>query len=1141
MTAREASTMRDMPCNPRTCLLVLALLLASAGAQRVAYVGSDGDWRSFLEAVPEAVGYDAWNRARRHPILALADLSPYTIELESHVRDGKLVHRAEGPLEDGLPQVQDAQRELRQKLVLPSHTQAVRVLRVEGLTYVDAELESPAGERHPVATDLTLEQPPGGEWHLHLKMRSWVQQHTFRLALQVEGWDLTLLQRFLRAYGPSRVLLVGELPGAARVALGEEFPTETWQPDPERRADRAVVSVSYRGALVGAHVAGLDDIPHLVHRASVARTKERLLALGVRHVTVLGDPENLTAASLVEQLTQDEALDQIDVKTRFYDPVEQDLCKRHYLSEAVVANPTDLEFEPWRSYPRSSLAAPVYGLVRRCGMLFVDGGDLERYQERRRFQNITFGVNGYQYGFAWEDVEQTWEQIADGIHYLDLCTTPYVTLIGGDHSIPCTFFIRDAWPAAEFPKLTFPENAVIYADASIYANVDPTDHRMEAGVGRLLGTVDEITTYVARLLVRRELEDPARVAAKRALLVFGPWGNRRDADGEPTFEELTTAKLEQAGSFDCVSFCGPAWGEDFLRHIGQARVFFANDFGYHNAAWGWSSYAHPGYPGPEASYNTQRFTLDFDAGYVVATSNGCATCDDKNRDHLHVGDSSLPVGLLFFRNGALGFFGMPNAARAEITTPLETLATGRTLGEAIRQHLNDRLRKPEQGGLFGGPEGWKAEVPGYDTLHETHPLLYPMTKQDGLVLFGDPHARLDPPPAGTYLELARGAADWLVATARQDAHGLDLTGGKTPAESAYGQTGAGAAIFLVHLYEATGEKRYLAAAREAARWIEHVTASDDDRVPGLFVGDSGKGLLYLELARVTGKQRYRKLALAVAQHFSGDWTYEKNGQPYWTTDLYLGAAGHILFLLELYEAWPSRRCLDEARRAGDFLIEHAHERGQDPVQYSWAIEPWRTGPDFYYTGMAHGAAGISYALAKLHRATRDERFLAHAEGGARLVMDRALPEGDGYRWYARYSPDPHQIKYQWCHGPPGILLMFLELYEATGKEVYRTWAERTARTAARPGKYFRLDMSLCHGPPGNGDCFLEAYRALQDPVYLEVARDHGELAREYALRQPEGLDWWYANRTYMNGVAGVGHFFLRLAEPGRFRPALIAK
>ncbi|MHC5038259.1 MAG: lanthionine synthetase LanC family protein [Planctomycetota bacterium] len=1129
-------------------LLLLGISAATAGEGewpegKTVIIGSDGDWPAFLEAVPASVRYDDFNRPRLHPLLSLPHLYPYTLEIETHIRNGKLVYRAEGPPAEGIPAVKEGREEFGQKIVLPSLLERLSLVKAEGLDHVRASLKCLAdGTEIPVEKDAMKTPSRGGEWSLRLKVKEDAPKTgTVRLRFEVRGWDLTVVENFLKAYRPDKVIVVGTLPTAVLYALSKTHAVSVGNPFllwRRERPLRAIVSTSYRSGLVGAHVAGLDNAAHVVHTGSIESTEKKIAGIPVKEVILLSDPKGKDAEALKGALEKKATLKGVRFRVVSHEDAEADLCRRHYLGDVVVANPADIDFPPHAAYPRASIAAPVYGIWRRAGVVFVSGGDLDRFEKTKMFKNIYFGVNGYQRAFQWEDVAKTRREIIAGVKRFDLSSHPFLTLLGGDANIPCTFFIAGAWPKSEFPKIRFGADAVIDADASIYANLN-NDPAMEACVGRIMGNTDEITATLARGMFRREMEDLGKFKMNKALLVFGPWARKKDRAGDETFEAETIRALKKAGEYDCTSFVGSTWGKDFLEHIGQARIFFANDFGYHNAAWGWSSYAHRDYSGPEANYNTQNFPLTFDASYCVASSNGCATCDDKNRDNLHYGGNSLPVGLLFFRNGAMGFFGMPNAALAEITTPLEAISKGVSLGEAIRKHMNDRIKDPKQGGLFGPPSGWRAEVPDYDNLPKTHPVLFPMTKQDALVLFGDPQARLTRPPAGSYLDLAQGAADFLIAGAKKHEAGWDLVREKKPEESAWGQAGAGAGIFLARLYEATGEEKYLEAAKKAAAWIAHITEKDTDRVPGLFVGDAGKGLFYLELARVTKEKKYFEMADRIARHFGEGWTYKENKQPYWMTDLYMGAAGHLLFLLEMHKVKPDPFYMKEAVRAGEFILKWAEPAGEDA--WSWSWQPWESGRKFYYTGLAHGVAGIVVCLADLYTATKEKKFLTYAEGGAKLVMEKAIPLERGYKWYAKYTPEPAKIKYQWCHGPPGMLFMFLKMHEVTGKAIYKTWAEKTAYTTAKPGKYYRMGMSLCHGAPGNGDMLLEAYRVLGDEKFLDAAKDHAEWVRAHAVKAEGGLDWMYANRSYMNGVAGIGHVYLRLADPKRYRMALITK
>ncbi|MBI2919582.1 MAG: glycoside hydrolase family 127 protein [Planctomycetes bacterium] len=1108
-------------------------------------VALDSDWPAFLEAVPAALSYNAWDRLDKRPFISVPDLSPYNIDIETHIRDSKLVLRAEGDSKDAIPTVQESVEELRQKIRLPNLTQQLELLSSEGLDGVSATLHHIAsGADHKVEPGFALPRPPGGEWLLVLRMKTTeAPKGVLRLRFRVSGWDLDVLDRFMKDYGATRILAMSRLPAPVQDYLSGRYDLVPGDPFLLRgeKAAAVVISTSYPSALVGAQIAGLDGVPHVVHTDSIERTARKIADIGPKSATVICDEGSEDGKRLVTALAANPGLSHVAFTVVTHLEAEKNACDRHTISNAVVVNPRDLGFPSHYSYPRSSLAAPIYAIFRRSAIVFVTGGDLKGFEDSRTLENIYFGVNGFLCAFQWEDIARTRKEIIDGLNHFGIGAPnePYLTLLGGDHSIPCTFFAGGAWPKEDFPLITFQKDAVLFADASVYANIDE-DGLMDAAVGRIIGNTDEITSYLGRVMFRERMEDAERYRANKALLVFGSWGNERGEPGEETAEEEATRLLKAAGGYDCASFVGSTWGGDFLRHIGGARVFFANDFGYHNAGWGWSSYAHKGYQGPESNYNTQNFPMDFDAGYCVASSNGCATCDDKNRDNLHYGGNSIPLGLLFFRNGALGYFGMPHAALAEITTPLEGISKDLTLGEAIQKHVNDRLNNPKGGGLFGGRDNWIGEVPGYDTLQTTHPVLFPLTKQDALVLFGDPQEFLFRPAAGEPIDVARKAANYLIAHAAKSRDGWNLTGEEKEAEAAYGQSTAGAGIFMVHLYNATKDRRYLECAVKAAEWVAHVTEKDDDRVPGLFVGDSGKGLLYLELARATGEKKYLEMADGLVRHFAGDWVYKENKQPYWTTDVYCGAAGHILFLIEMNAAKPDPFYVQEARRAGDFLVKWAEPAGKDA--WWWTMEPWdASAKELHYTGFAHGVAGIAFCLAELSRATGDEKYLEYAEGGAKCVMDRAQPLGAGWQWHAKYTPQPEKLKFQWCHGSPGMLQMFLKLFEVTGKPVYREWAEKAALTAARPGKYYRADMSLCHGAPGNGDVFIEAYRVLGDRKFLDMATDHAGLARTFAVEKGDEVYWRIADKSYMNGVAGVGHFFLRLSDAGKTRAALIAR
>jgi lantibiotic biosynthesis protein len=124
---------------------------------------------------------------------------------------------------------------------------------------------------------------------------------------------------------------------------------------------------------------------------------------------------------------------------------------------------------------------------------------------------------------------------------------------------------------------------------------------------------------------------------------------------------------------------------------------------------------------------------------------------------------------------------------------------------------------------------------------------------------------------------------------------------------------------------------------------------------------------------------------------------------------------------------------------------------------------------------------------------------------------------------------------QWCHGAPGNGLFFLRAFIALGDRELREAAERCAEATFAAGD-IRENPSQCHGLCGNAELFLELYRVLDDPRYLEMARQFAAMAMKYRRRTENGVEWQshfpgVSTPDYLVGSAGVGQFFLRLADP----------
>ncbi|MFI5403115.1 MAG: lanthionine synthetase LanC family protein [Planctomycetota bacterium] len=317
---------------------------------------------------------------------------------------------------------------------------------------------------------------------------------------------------------------------------------------------------------------------------------------------------------------------------------------------------------------------------------------------------------------------------------------------------------------------------------------------------------------------------------------------------------------------------------------------------------------------------------------------------------------------------------------------------------------------------------------------------------------------------------------------------------------------AGVAILFVGLFRATGRKEWLDAAR--ARLDRAVRGMGDD--PGLYTGRAGIGQVCLDAYGASKDKAFLAQARACAAGL--------DDPP--VADVISGAAGIGIFRLNLHSATGAKEDLDAARRTGEWLKARAAADG------SWKVGA-RT-----YTGFSHGAAGIGYFLLGLSEATGDTSFLALAEDAARFVERNAMPEGeDGWLWYRTVPPmEGEEIRIQWCHGPPGNGLLFAALVRS-GKGAYRPALDRCLATTRRLGRTARSGGCQCHGAAGNAELLLEAYGLTKDGALLDEAR-----AWASALLVP-GEDGFHVDTrydsSYMLGLSGIGHFFLRLADPAK--------
>ena len=264
-------------------------------------------------------------------------------------------------------------------------------------------------------------------------------------------------------------------------------------------------------------------------------------------------------------------------------------------------------------------------------------------------------------------------------------------------------------------------------------------------------------------------------------------------------------------------------------------------------------------------------------------------------------------------------------------------------------------------------------------------------------------------------------------------------------------------------------------------------------------------------------------------------------------DVVPGSSGSMIALLALAEEFEDPTLVEDALAIGDELIACALVSRPG---WSWAI-PGRRGRH-QLCGLAHGAAGIGWALLELFAATGAERFRTAAMGA--FAYERAWLDVRSGTW-----PDlriggqrrgagprvPSPAVGTWCHGEGGIALTRLRTLEILDEEACARDADvaldATQRDLAEALTHEIEDLTLCHGAAGSADVLLSGGAALEDraPDRTGLAYELASVALE--RHRATGTEWPYGGTGgttpgLFRGLSGIAWWFLRLHDPDTASP-----
>jgi lantibiotic modifying enzyme len=360
-----------------------------------------------------------------------------------------------------------------------------------------------------------------------------------------------------------------------------------------------------------------------------------------------------------------------------------------------------------------------------------------------------------------------------------------------------------------------------------------------------------------------------------------------------------------------------------------------------------------------------------------------------------------------------------------------------------------------------------------------------------------------------YLSAALQAAKWISSVSLGSEGGKSWPADPQDAESVNDTLYAGnpgVILFLLEAYYSTGDSAFLADARKGADYL--LLGLDKVEGCGLYEGTAGIGFALLKVYKATTDEKYLDGARKCLKLIT-DRAVEAGRGVQWsaTTDIISGAAGTGLFLLYAARELKDPELNDLAAKAGRHLVELGIPAGDG---LKWAMDPEypRLMPNF-----SHGTAGIAYFLATLYGETGEKEFLDAALAGARYLLSIARTE-DGACFICHHEPDGLDLYYLgWCHGPAGTARLFYRLYQVTGDRAWMEWLTKCARgimDSGIPEKQtpgFWNNVSICCGSAGVAEFFLDLYRFTGKPEYHDFCLRLTTDLLNRATPENGGLKW----------------------------------
>ena len=378
---------------------------------------------------------------------------------------------------------------------------------------------------------------------------------------------------------------------------------------------------------------------------------------------------------------------------------------------------------------------------------------------------------------------------------------------------------------------------------------------------------------------------------------------------------------------------------------------------------------------------------------------------------------------------------------------------------------------------------------------------------------------------------------------------------------------AGIGIFLIRLYEATSDERWLKEAEEAAahiiatqvgpEWYEHTLHSEVKGIipvpgwaAGSYNGPVGEAYFLEDLYQVTRKQEYRDFVLRTADVLMEVASRDERGL-FWSEQEDITAdGGFIVFLDIVYRRTGIRKYLDFASEAAERIAKDALNAPNGGKFWKLLDLSMIDFPkDTTFPNWSHGTTGTAWMFAALYQDTGKQEFLELAKAGLEYAMNISVGDEKGrlipYQDHPVTGPTYDKYYLSTCHGPVGSTLAFREVYEVTGEELYKNWTIELSRGIVKAGAPERHSWGFwncqcqCCSTAGILEHFAEMYEYTGEKEFYDYMIRTADVLLSDSDHRTQGSRTWYDSwwRTIPTrvvsypglyvGAAGCGSSLLR--------------